>query len=164
MKSLMLMRHAKSSWDDPSQTDHDRPLNPRGRRDAPKIACWISEQSFDPDCILSSSAARALETAELLHDTLKSDFEIQVAPSLYHASPEQILNCVRSLPIESERAILVAHNPGMGELVGMLGGTWGNYPTAAISVFQIEIDDWAELDRSSILKLVSSIVPRAISD
>ncbi|MCA9071607.1 MAG: histidine phosphatase family protein, partial [Planctomycetaceae bacterium] len=95
MKTLFLMRHAKSSWKDESLPDHDRPLNKRGKRDAPRMGQLLLEQGVHPDRWLSSTALRARRTAELLAETLQFAGEIEFRSELYHAEPEQFLSVIR---------------------------------------------------------------------
>ena len=85
MKTLLLMRHAKSSWDDPDVADHDRPLNKRGKKDAPRMGQWLAEQGLTPEVIVTSTAKRARKTAELVAESCGCQREPIVLPELYHA-------------------------------------------------------------------------------
>jgi phosphohistidine phosphatase len=128
---LLLMRHAKSSWDDPDLEDHDRPLNKRGKRDAPRMGRLLLDQGLGPDLIVTSSAIRARRTGELVAETC-GDPPLQIEPDLYHAGPEEILEVIAALA-GPRRLLVVGHNPGLEELVSMIADEWTRMPTAAIA-------------------------------
>src|SRR5438105_3329988 len=111
MKTLLVMRHAKSSWKDSEQPDELRPLNKRGKRDAPRIGRLLREKSQVPQAILSSTAERARQTAMAVAEASGFEGEIQFEPSLYAAPPEAYLALLRALPAELQSAMVVAHNP-----------------------------------------------------
>ena len=117
MKTLLLMRHAKSSWTVNGQPDRDRPLNERGSLDAPAMGAHLLRQNVCPDRIVSSSACRALTTARKVAQTCGlADDDVVMLDSLYHASPRAILDDVQALDDDEAQCILVvAHNPGMQE-------------------------------------------------
>lgn len=142
MKTLMVMRHAKSSWDDPQLDDHDRPLNARGLRDAPRMAAWLLEQDCCPDSITCSTALRAVTTARLVADGLEAEIPFQTTADLYHANLEAWQHVIRNLPAESIRALCVGHNPGIEMLFHAVTGASERFPTATICVLELSIDDW----------------------
>jgi phosphohistidine phosphatase len=144
MKTLILLRHAKSSWKHEGLADHDRPLNKRGERDAPRAGEALRERHLVPDLMYSSSAERALKTAE--QAALAMDFEgdIAVDRRLYLASPEVMLEFVREISEQSERVLIVGHNPGMEEFVAAMVGAVAPMPTAALAVLALDVNAWAE--------------------
>lgn len=147
MKTLLLARHAKSDWGTPGVLDHDRPLNGRGRRDAPVMARRLAAEGVAPDRIVSSSATRALSTAE----EYAAAFGLTVAlePLLYAASARSILAVAARLPDECAVGMLVGHNPGMSDAVGELTGELVELPTCAVAECTVDVDTWAELIEGS---------------
>ena len=130
---LVLTRHAKSDWGDPGLRDHDRPLNERGLRDAPRMDTRLAETGFRPDALLSSTALRARTTAEAFAAALEST--VTLVPDLYGAPPSTLLTTASGSG--ALRVMLVAHNPGMAELVDTLsGGRIGEMPTCAQKTWQ----------------------------
>ncbi len=143
------MRHAKSSWANQSQSDHERPLNERGLRDAPRMARLLNEQNLIPDLVLTSSAKRALTTAQILVDNLnRSSIELQVVDDFYHAVPETYGEYCLRLADQFERPLIVGHNPGLEQLVNRFTDTWQSMPTAAIAVITLPIENWSDLNLS----------------
>ncbi|AZC14421.1 MULTISPECIES: histidine phosphatase family protein [unclassified Microbacterium] len=137
---LVLARHAKSDWGDPGLRDHDRPLNERGLRDAPRMAARLAETGFRPDALLSSTAVRARTTAEAFAAALET--AVTLVPDLYGAPPATLLATASTSG--ALRVMLVAHNPGMAELADALsGGRIGEMPTCAVARFRWDDDDWA---------------------
>ncbi|MEV7632482.1 histidine phosphatase family protein [Microbacterium sp. NPDC089318] len=157
MKTLLLARHAKSDWGDPSVRDHDRPLNARGLRDAPAMASRLREERVRLQHIVSSTALRARTTA----DEYAAAFHLEVAdePALYAASSRTILAVAAHLPDEADVAMLVGHNPGMTDAVAELTGEFVELPTCTVAECAAEVDSWAELIEGS-ARLVSVRSPR----
>lgn len=146
MKTLVLVRHAKSAWGDPTLPDHDRPLNDRGRRDAPEMGRRLRERGTMPDAILSSTAVRARSTAEALAEALGVDGSgLRLDERLYGSSPETILDVVGELEDELTTAIVVAHDPGLSDLAYRLSGEIEHMPTCAVAEFRFAAWSWAEL-------------------
>jgi phosphohistidine phosphatase len=146
MKTLALVRHAKSSWADPGVADHDRPLNHRGRRDAPAMGRLLRDRGFAPDAILSSTAVRAMATATAIAGELGFDVdEVVPVPSLYASSPTTMLAVVGELGDELSTAMLVAHDPGMSELVQQYAPDIEHMPTCAVAEFTFDVESWLEL-------------------
>jgi phosphohistidine phosphatase len=143
MKELLILRHAKSSWSNSRLADHDRPLSERGQQDAPRIGRLLRTEDLTPDLIITSSAERALTTAELV--ALHSDYEasLQVTRALYHAGPESYLAQLRRVDERHQRVMVVGHNPGMEELVAELTGHHERMPTAALAHIALPISRWA---------------------
>ena len=131
------MRHAKSSWQDPGQSDHDRPLNNRGHRDAPVMAARLKQRGDIPTLILSSSSRRTQETTAHLLDVFgEPSPEVRFDKTLYLASPHSMLDLLAELPDTHSHVMVIAHNPGMEELSALLSGSSSDtMPTAAIRQF-----------------------------
>jgi len=147
MKTLVLVRHAKSSWDRPGLDDHERPLNERGLRDAPKMGRRLAERGLAPDVVLSSTAVRALTTAELLAEAIGVDRERIIADErLYATSATGLLDIIAGLDAAVDTAMVVGHNPEMTSLVQRFTDEIGDLPTCAVVEFRFEADAWDELD------------------
>jgi phosphohistidine phosphatase len=148
MKTLLLMRHAKSSWDSGDLPDHDRPLNARGERTAPSMALLLREAGLAPRLILSSTALRARETAFAVARAYDWKPEIRLQHELYMAEPATILAQVASAPDDVEQLVVVGHNPGMEDLVSDLAVMRQSMPTAGIARFSAKISHWSEMPKS----------------
>src|SRR3954467_7006421 len=122
MKTLLLMRHAKSSWKDDSLDDHDRPLNKRGKRDAPRMGELLREQKLVPDYIVSSSARRARKTADAVALAAEFRGETRITGELYMVQPGKMLEVLSQTPEAYNSVLLIAHNPGAEELLEQLTG------------------------------------------
>jgi phosphohistidine phosphatase len=146
MKQLLLLRHAKSSWQDDSLSDHQRPLNDRGERDAPRIGRLICEQGLIPDLIISSSATRAQQTARAVATECDGEELLQVTDELYHAAPQTYLSILVGLADNSERVLMVGHNPGIESLVEWLSGEPTTMTTAALAHLQLSIESWSQFE------------------
>jgi phosphohistidine phosphatase len=147
-RRLFLLRHAKSSWDDPSLADHDRPLAPRGRRAAALVADHLREQHIAISLVLCSSARRAQETLELV----KPPGEVSIEGELYDASAAQLLERLHHVPSDLEAVMLIGHNPAIQELAVALarGGGGGGladrkFPTGALATLSFA-RSWAALE------------------
>lgn len=144
MKVLYLARHAKSSWDDPSARDIDRPLNKRGLRDAPFMGKLLAGMGETPEVILTSTAARALATARAYGDAFGLPPEMVVETGgLYMAGSRALLVAVHGLDDRFSRAMIVGHNPGMTQFAGELApGGPAHMPTCAVAAFELAVDSW----------------------
>ncbi|MGM0580147.1 MAG: SixA phosphatase family protein [Bacteroidota bacterium] len=143
MKRIILLRHAKSSWDFPHLHDYDRPLNDRGKRDVPKMAQWLSLQAINADWIISSGAERAKNTAIAFQAVLNIPMEIN--DQLYHASRSKLLNLIKQTNNDINCLILVSHNPGLNDLADyLLSGFPENIPTTGIVSLKLDIEKWSE--------------------
>jgi phosphohistidine phosphatase len=151
MKRLMLMRHAKSSWDQPDLPDFDRPLNKRGKRDAPLMARRLCELGEKPDLILSSPAERAIRTAMVVAEELGiPKKKIVENDDIYLADVELLLEILRGLDDSHKRVLLCGHNPGMTNLCNYLADmNIENIPTCAVVCLKIAIASWSELGQAS---------------
>jgi len=143
------MRHAKSSWDDPDLPDVERPLNPRGRRDAPRMGKFLSKQALVPDQIVTSSAVRARSTAEMVADECDCTDCLTLADHLYHASVDEWNETIAAFPSEWNRVLCVGHNPGLEDFLVTLTGQYLRMPTAAIAHLTCDVAQWDEFVRSS---------------
>jgi len=163
MKHILLLRHAKSSWDDPALSDHDRPLAPRGLRAATAMAEYLHTGDLKVDLVLCSSARRARETLERLGDAL-GDAEISLEDELYGANDDELLDRLRRVPPEVESVALIGHNPGLHDLAVALtraGRKLERYPTGALAALEFE-GTWSDLD-SGRTRLVSFVKPKDLA-
>lgn len=146
MKHILVIRHAKSSWDDPGQPDFDRPLNERGKRDAPQMAQRLVARSITIDAFISSPAKRARKTAQLFAEAFQLTKEdIIEVPELYHAAPEQFFGAISHAPDKADTIAVFSHNPGITEFVNMLTEVRiDDMPTCAIFGVQVDTDHWAQ--------------------
>jgi len=140
VRRIIVMRHAKSSWDHPGLRDHDRPLNQRGQRDAPRVAAALSQRGWKPDLILVSSATRTRQTLEGMSQFFE-DVVSHVRPGVYHASLHDLMHELQDAPQEGTTMIL-GHNPGSEILVNHLSGEWHTMPTAAAALLVESEGSW----------------------
>ncbi len=145
MKTLLLLRHAKSSWADENMADFDRSLNERGQKDAPRMGKLLAQKGFTPELIITSAAKRAAATAELVAQAAGYEGDIQRHEQLYLAEPGEYVVVARQVNDQVNCLMLVGHNPGIEELVEWLGGEEERMPTAALACFQLPIDHWRDL-------------------
>jgi phosphohistidine phosphatase len=165
MYRLHLLRHAKSSWGDSTLADLERPLAPRGRKAAKRIADWAASHDVRPQVVACSSAVRARETLQRVLPGL-GEPEIWTEVSLYAASAETLLARVQALPDEVEEAMLIGHNPGFQELVLLLAEqselrdrAAAKLPTGAFATLETDVPRWAEITPGQ-MRLSSFVVPR----
>ena len=149
-KELFVVRHAKSSWDDPTISDHDRPLNERGLRNAPDMGSRLSDREVSPDGLISSTALRARTTAEIMAVSLNYPKDgIVLDDALYHASATELQEYIGLLDDAHAFVMLFGHNPGMTSLVSHLFGlTIENLPTCGVVYLKFSAESWAEASRS----------------
>jgi len=148
VKTLFLVRHAKSSRNEPASQDKDRPLNNRGKRDAPKMGKRLAKREAIPDLILSSPAKRALKTAQLI--AKKLDYKLQdivVDDRLYATGADELLHLIRKLGAKPKSVMLVGHNPELTELAHHLSSKITHLPTCAIADFTIEAKSWTTIGK-----------------
>jgi phosphohistidine phosphatase len=151
MKRLMLLRHAKSDWT-AGVSDHERPLAPRGQRDAPRMGQQLARRALLPGHVIASTARRTRETLALIEPYLGSH-SLHYERAIYEASPEAILRVIRAVEPTVESLLIVGHNPGLEQTASFLvkgGGTAvdpldNKFPTAALAVLDFEIGDWADI-------------------
>ena len=143
MKKIVLIRHAKSDWDNPWLEDHDRPLADRGVKDAQKMAKRLKKRILKPEIILSSTALRAVETAKITTKELNlPEEEIRFEKKLYHASPGTLLKYIHLQKDSKNTLLIFGHNPGLNELITYLGGKIENLPTSGQFGFILKSDRW----------------------
>jgi phosphohistidine phosphatase len=161
MKTLTIFRHAKSSWDFPDLTDHDRPLNKRGERDAPVMAERLQTAGIRPSLILSSPAVRAWRTAKILARQIGYPVEfLQREPGLYHAGVNKLLDIIAVQDDGFNNIVIVGHNPGLTDLANELEpGLTSNLPTAGFVTLRVETDDW-DLRRRGNVELMAYEYPK----
>ena len=147
---LILTRHAKSDWDDPSVPDHDRPLNARGRRSARALGDWLASRGYDPEEVLCSSSRRTAETWDCAADAVFETLPVlRIEPALYHADPATMLRVLQSATAPT--VMMIGHNPGIAAFAAMLPAQppldpqFRSYPTAATLVVDFHAEDWAEV-------------------
>jgi len=162
MKTLLLMRHAKSSWKDDSLDDHDRPLNKRGKREAPRMGELLKDQNLLPDYLLVSSARRARKTAECVAFASGYRGETRITSELYMAGAPKLLEIISQTPQPCQTLLLIAHNPGLEELLERLTSQYQALPTAAVAHVKLEIASWGEITAIS-ASLVDLWQPRGLN-
>ncbi len=147
MKTLLLIRHAKSSWESSVTLDFERPLNERGKNDAPKMAERLLDKKISIDAFVSSPAKRAQKTAEIFMKKYGAAHEkLTLIPSLYEASVDDFYRAVEQLPDEDSSIALFAHNPGITDFINSLDcSPVYNMPTCAIYAFKIKTKHWKEI-------------------
>lgn len=150
MKRIILVRHGKSAWNDPNLSDHDRPLADRGLKNVPEMGFRLIEKGILPDLILSSTATRAAQTAEILAEILHiPKSKVEYDKNLYHASYSTILKCIQRQDDSNEVIFLVGHNPGMNDFIDYFGGNLDNLPTSGQYGLLIDADHWIQLRRGN---------------
>jgi phosphohistidine phosphatase len=149
MKTLLLLRHAKSSWKQPELNDHDRPLNKRGKKEAPKVGKYLKANDLVPDMILSSTARRAHETAQAVAEESGFENEIELNQDLYMSEPACYLDILQRLPDSAKRVLVVGHNPDLDELLTLLTDVNEHMTTAALAQIDLPISSWNELNEAT---------------
>jgi phosphohistidine phosphatase len=157
MKTLILMRHAKSAWDAGQVSDHNRPLSDRGRETAPAMGQWLKAQKLKPDLILCSTATRVSETLDLLRPSLPPETPVKALEALYMALPREILTVLAKVKEKDkvDTLMVIGHNPGIGSLAHWLAGQGDKralermkdkFPTAAVAVIDFDIPAWRDIE------------------
>lgn len=153
--TLILFRHAKSSWSDPDLADFDRPLNDRGQQAAPRMGEWLKEERLVPDLVLVSAARRTRDTWTLAAPALEGSVPVRVESDLYHADPSVILDRIRSTGTGVRRLMVIGHNPGLETLARglveegrkkQLRRMYEKFPTSAVAVIDFSADEWASIE------------------
>jgi phosphohistidine phosphatase len=147
MKTLLIMRHAKSGGKGGAMPDYKRPLKKRGEHDAPQMGQLLKREGLVPSLILSSGATRALRTAELAADACSYTGEIQTTRHLYNADVEGILGYLQTVEDDHQRVMVIGHNPDLELLLETLVGRYHRLPTAALAYLTLPVDRWLDLNR-----------------
>ncbi len=162
MKTLLIMRHAKSSWSSDALTDHDRPLNSRGKNDAPRMGALLKEIDLVPDLIVTSTAARARSTADLVAEYCDYEGELLATRLFYHAGVEEYLDGLQAVPEVNPVVMIVGHNPGMAELVEHLTGEPELMTTGNIAVVRLDVARWIDVNEETEGQLVRIWRPKEL--
>jgi len=160
MKTLLLMRHAKSSWKEKGIEDLERGLNKRGLKDASMMGTLLVEKELVPQRILCSSAIRGRRTAELVAEACHFIGEITYLNSFYLAEPDAYIEGLTSLPDNLERVMIIGHNPGLEGLLQIFSHQVESLPTAAIAHLVLSVKEWSEINRDTPGDLVDLWRPR----
>jgi len=160
MKTLLLLRHAKSSWKHSELADHDRPLNKRGKWTAPLMGALLLDEDLIPDLILCSSAVRAHTTALLVAKACAYAGEIKRIRKLYLAEAQTYVEVLRQVAEKHARVLVVGHNPGLEALIEALTGEAMAMPTSALAQVELSLKRWSDLDTNTDCKLVNVWRPK----
>jgi phosphohistidine phosphatase len=168
MHRLTILRHAKSSWDDPDLADHERPLAPRGRKAGRRLAEWIDEHDLRPELVVCSSAVRARQTLELVLPAL-GDPDVTYEDGVYHGWTDDLLARVRALGNDTGSALVVGHNPALQNLCLLLAvpspereRIAEKLPTGALVSFEIDAASWADVGEGE-ARVVDLVLPRELA-
>jgi phosphohistidine phosphatase len=161
MRTVHLLRHAKSSWGDPGLADRERPLAPRGRRDAARMGEHLAGLAVAPHVVLCSSAVRTRQTLKLIGPGL-GGAAVEFVDGLYSAGPDDVLGLLRDLPDETGSALVIGHNPTLHELTMQLAGDApAKFPTCALATLQFD-GDWPDLAPGG-CELTAFVAPKQLS-
>lgn len=165
--TLLLIRHCKSDWTAGAVSDHDRPLNPRGQRDAPRIGAWLRSQGLTPDLVLCSDACRTRQTWDGITSVLPSPLpKLVLSRDFYLAEPAVMLRAIQQVE-GAQTVAVVAHSPGIPSLAWDLvemppvEPEFGTYPTGAVTVIDFDAEAWADITRGDVRAFV---IPRGLPD
>ncbi len=160
MKKLLILRHAKSSWKDSDTEDHERPLNKRGKQDAPKIGGLLKDQGLLPDVIIGSTAKRIRQTIDRIITASGYHGPVYLLPELYLAEPKAYIDQLKNLGGQVNCPMIVGHNPSLEEVVGQLTGSNTAIPTGALIEIELSIDGWQELDGDEKGRVINQWQPK----
>ena len=167
MKRLILIRHAKSSWDAPFTGDHDRSLNERGQEAARTVGAWLKQQGYLPDHVQCSTARRCLETWQGIKETAGLDLSPEFVRGIYHASSDAMMTILNRA--EGDTLMMLGHNPGIADFAERLidgpppdNEKFYQYPTAAVTILDFDVADWALVNFGT-GRLVDFVTPRDIA-
>jgi phosphohistidine phosphatase len=162
MKSLLLIRHAKSDQDDKHVKERQRPLTQKGERRASEMGRWLRERELLPELILSSSAVRTCRTAQILAEASGYTGETRFLDALYMAEADELLTALRNLPDNLERVLLVGHNPGLESLIPLLTEQVAPLTLAGLAYISLQIEQWGELTRKTTGDLIELWRPKEV--
>jgi len=164
LKTLLILRHAKSSWAEEGMHDHQRPLNDRGQRDAGRMGRLLERQGLAVTALLCSTANRARRTAEHLQAELAARPAVHFLDELYHARPEDCIDCVAKTCHDERCVMVIGHNPGLEEWVFDLTGSGVNFVTAALARVELDLDSWSLLRLGVRGEMAGMWTPRELDD
>jgi phosphohistidine phosphatase len=164
MKTLLIMRHGKSSWKDPDLPDRERPLAKKGIKASRRMGLFIQEKELIPQRILCSSARRSVQTAQLFCETCGCPDTVEVLDELYMAEAETYIRALQNLPDELERVMIIGHNPGLEFLLQMLSGELVSLPTSVIAHLTLPIQHWSELNDHTEGSLIEVWKPKELPE
>ena len=166
MHTVYLLRHAKSSWSDPTLPDQDRPLARRGRRDAKRVAEHVVRLGIKPELVLCSASERTRETLELVRPAFGATSQVRLEAGLYAASADTLLERLRAVPEQVASVMLIGHNPGLHELAVALASTGtelerlkAKFPTGALATLTLPKAPWGRLSPADAV-LAAYVVPK----
>jgi len=171
-KTLILMRHSKSSWDNSYKDDFDRPLNSRGRENAQMVAKHIHSWGFKPELTLCSSALRCKQTLELIIPYFPKKMHIRYLDELYLAPEKAILEIIKSIKLSIDQILVIGHNPGLSDLSQSLIYSSNKkndyfetqqFPTSAASIFEMSINNWVNFNLSE-SKIIDFVTPKNLME
>lgn len=162
MKTLLLMRHTKSSWKDESLSDHERPLKKRGKKDAKLIAKEIKKNDLIPDLILSSSAVRAKETVEILEDVLDYKGKTEYIDELYMGEPQNFIDALKEVDNKYNTVLIVGHNPGLEAYLQIIDGEIEAVPTGGLGYLVLVLEDWKDISLETMGDLIGFWRPKEL--
>lgn len=160
MKTIYLIRHAKSSWDDHTLEDHERPLNDRGRKDANAMAKYLHHKGISPEIALCSTAKRTKETYSYFTPYF-SGIPLSLIRNLYHASVESLEEVIKSIDNDLNGAFMIGHNNGVSELISIIMGKNVSLSTCSYNQIEFPVNDWKDIDLLT-AKVVFAISPKEI--
>jgi phosphohistidine phosphatase len=147
MKTLLVMRHAKSDWESGASSDFDRPLNSRGKNDAPEQGKEIKKRKLIPELIISSPANRALSTAKLASKEFDYNDEILLDEDFYFGNITDIVEKIKLTSNKINRIMIVGHNPTWSSIVELLSGKYVEMKTTSVAVINFETSKWSEIEK-----------------
>ena len=162
MKKLILMRHAKSDWNHQNLSDHQRPLNSRGKRDAPRMGALLQQEGVEIDAIFCSTAHRTRETLALLLEEYTFEGEVRFVKELYEADLHDYLDLLAELPDDVGSAMLIGHNPTMSSALEFFTDSFEPFKTAAIAYIELDTESWGTLLENNEGKLLGYWTPKGI--
>lgn len=150
MKQLIIVRHAKSDWGNPDLRDFDRPLNKRGKANAPEMAHRLVKKQIKPQLMVSSPALRAITTAKFFADTWQMPLaEILEEPKIYEANVDTLLKVINNFDNTYDQIAMFGHNPGLTDLVNYLDGHIYEMPTCSVAILEFPFEDWAMISEGT---------------
>jgi phosphohistidine phosphatase len=160
MKTILFMRHAKSTWDGKVEEDRDRQVSKRGKKNAEQVGEFLKKEKIIPDVILSSSATRARETAEIVMNELKYHGDVCYLNKLYMGEPEIYARQIQSLQDDVEMVLVIGHSPTLDSLLQMMTGKVQTLPTASVAELKVPIESWKEFHPEVQCELVNLWRPK----